>query len=191
MKKRRLDNPEPDAKSKRVVKPEPHVSMQSAINHVCIGREWVRDDIKLEGEAVDANGHQLAAQVFVRGPPEIICTADNPSGECSHCPFVVVAPLPEGEEYKKMMQVDEKPIHMNESGSKALKTLEHEGATHVDIRTNHSASRERITIMTSAFSSAELAEACGKPPLEACIKATSNARALAVESVGPADMQQS
>ena len=85
---------------------------------------------------------------------------------------------------KKMVQMDEKPIHMNESGSKAVKKLEHEGGAHVDIRTNHSASRERVAIMTSAFSSAELAAACGKPPLEACIKADSNARASAVELPG-------
>ena len=52
---------------------------------------------------------------------------------------------------RKMMQVDEKPVHMNESGSKAVKTLEFEGAPSVALRTNHSASRERITIMTSAF----------------------------------------
>ena len=54
----------------------------------------------------------------------------------------------------KMLQVDEKPIHMNESGSKAVKTLEFEGAPSVALRTNRSASRERVTIMTSAVSSA-------------------------------------
>ena len=94
MNKRRLDHPEPDAKSRRVVKPEPHVSVATAINHVCIGREWVRGNIKLEGEKVDANGHQLPAQVFVRGEAEMICTADYPLGECSHCPFAVVASAP-------------------------------------------------------------------------------------------------
>ena len=80
----------------------------------------------------------------------------------------------------KMMQVDEKPIHMNESGSKAVKTLELEGAPSVSLRTNHSASRERVTIMTSAFSDWRLAMAARKPPIAACIKAESPARATAV-----------
>ena len=48
----------------------------------------------------------------------------------------------------KMVQVDEKPIHVNESGSKAVKTLEHEGAPFVALRTNHSASRDRLTLVT-------------------------------------------
>ena len=75
----------------------------------------------------------------------------------------------------RMMQEDEKPIHMNESGSKAVKTLEFEGAPSVPIRTNHSASRERVTIMTSAFSSWALAAASRKPPIAVCIKAESAA----------------
>ena len=81
---------------------------------------------------------------------------------------------------RKMMQVDEKPVHMNESGSKAVKTLEFEGAPSVALRTNHSASRERVTIMTSAFSCWKLALATRKPPIAACIKAKSKARASAV-----------
>ena len=80
----------------------------------------------------------------------------------------------------RMMQVDEKPIHMNESGSKAVKTLEFEGAPSVALRTNHSASRERVTIMTCAVSSTVLAMAARKPPIAACIKAESAARAKAV-----------
>ena len=38
------------------------------------------------------------AQVFVRGEAKIISTADYPLGECSHCPFVVVAPLQDSKE---------------------------------------------------------------------------------------------
>ena len=71
----------------------------------------------------------------------------------------------------KMMQVDEKPIHVNESGSKAVKTLEHQGAPAVSLRTNHSATRERFTMMTSAFSSIGKAMADRRPPLAVCIKA--------------------
>ena len=79
--KRRLDHQSTDVKSRRVDKPEPHVSLATAIDHVCIGRVWV-----------DVNGHQHPAQGFVRGEAEMICTADYPLGECSHCPFAVVAP---------------------------------------------------------------------------------------------------
>ena len=80
-----------------------------------------------------------------------------------------------------MMQADEKPIHMNESGSKAVKTSEFEEVPSVALRTNHSASRERVTIMTCALSSEVLAMAARKPPIAACIKAESAARAKAVE----------
>lgn len=74
----------------------------------------------------------------------------------------------------KMMQIDEKPIHVNESGSKMVKTLEHQGAPSVALRTNHSASRERLTLMTSAFSSITLATAERCPPIAVCIKAESD-----------------
>ena len=80
----------------------------------------------------------------------------------------------------KMVQIDEKPVHVNESGSKEVKTLVHEGAPFVPLRTNHSASRERITLMTCGVSSAYLAMTDRKPPIAACIKATSAARAKAV-----------
>ena len=79
--KRRLDHHSPDVKSRRVAKPEPHVSAATAINHVCIGRELVRGNIKLEGR-------------FERGEAEMLCTGDYPLGECSHCPFAVVASAP-------------------------------------------------------------------------------------------------
>ena len=81
---------------------------------------------------------------------------------------------------RKMMQADEKPVHMNESGSKAVKTLEFEGAPSVALRTNHSASRERVTIMTSAFSCWRMASASRKPPIAACIKARSPAIAAGI-----------
>ena len=78
------------------------------------------------------------------------------------------------------MQADEKPVHMNESGSKAVKTLEFEGAPSVALRTNHSASRERVTIMTSVFSCWRMASASRKPPIAACIKARSPAIAAGI-----------
>ena len=83
VRKRQLMRPTALSKARRVVKPEPHVSLANAINHACIGREWVRGDIVLEGED---------SAVFVRGGAKMICSLDHPLGECSHCPFVVRAP---------------------------------------------------------------------------------------------------
>ena len=77
---------------------------------------------------------------------------------------------------QSMMQVDEKPIHMNESGSKLVKTLHLQGAPFIALRTNHSATRPRFTIMTSAFSSKAAAEDEFRPPLAVCIKAASGER---------------
>ena len=79
-----------------------------------------------------------------------------------------------------MVQVDEKPIHVNESASKAVKTLEHEGAPFVALPTNHSASRDRLTLMTCGVSSEMLAGDSRCPPIAACIKATSLDRADAI-----------
>ena len=73
-----------------------------------------------------------------------------------------------------MMQVDEKPIHMHESGSMVVETLEHQGAPSVVLRTNHSATRERITLMTFAFSSEGMAGDDRRPPIAVCIKAESD-----------------
>ena len=52
----------------------------------------------------------------------------------------------------KYVQVDQKPVHMNESGSRAARSLEFAGTPSVSLRTNHSASRERVAIMTSVSS---------------------------------------
>ena len=77
---------------------------------------------------------------------------------------------------QSMMQVDEKPIHMNESGSKLVKTLHLQGAPFIALRTNHSATRSRLTIMTSAFSSKAVAEDEFRPPLAVCIRGASGER---------------
>ena len=73
----------------------------------------------------------------------------------------------------RIFGVDEKPLHYNESGSKAVKTLELEGAPHVSLRTNHSASRERLTIVTMVASWRALAQCNRKPPLAICARAGS------------------
>ena len=79
----------------------------------------------------------------------------------------------------KMVQVDEIPIHVNASASKAVETLEHEGAPVVALRINQTASRDRLTLMTCGVSGEMLAGDSRCPPIAACIKATSPALAPA------------
>ena len=57
---------------------------------------------------------------------------------------------------ERIFGIDEKPIHFNESGSKEVKTLHHEGAPYCALRTNHSASRDRMSLMTMVTSWREL-----------------------------------
>jgi len=49
--------------------------------------------------------------------------------------------------------IDEKPLHMNEAGSKNVRTLELVGAPSVRLKENHAATRERVSIMTCVTSS--------------------------------------
>jgi len=51
-----------------------------------------------------------------------------------------------------IFSVDEKPLHFNEGGSKAIRTLEIQGAPAVRLKENHSASRERVSVMTATTS---------------------------------------
>jgi hypothetical protein len=55
----------------------------------------------------------------------------------------------------QMYGIDEKPLHFNESGSKNLRTLEIAGAPSVKLKQNHSATRERVSVMT--FTTSNLA----------------------------------
>ena len=50
--------------------------------------------------------------------------------------------------------VAEKPTHLNEFGREAVKTLEFKGAPSVSLRTNHSASKDRVTPSTWYFQAA-------------------------------------
>ena len=52
----------------------------------------------------------------------------------------------------RVFSIDEKPIHYNEGASKNKNTLEFIGAPAVKLKENHAASRERISVMTSAAS---------------------------------------
>lgn len=50
---------------------------------------------------------------------------------------------------------DEKPLHFNENGSKATRTLEIEGAPSVPLKENHAHTRERCSLMTTVSSCPE------------------------------------
>ena len=71
--------------------------------------------------------------------------------------------------------VDEKPIHFNESGSKAVRTLEIAGAPAVRLKENHAATRERVSIMT-AVTSSPLDATAAALPIELLFKAKSQKR---------------
>ena len=72
--------------------------------------------------------------------------------------------------------VDEKPIHFNEAGSQNVCTLEHRGVETVRLKTNHAASRERATVMTSTTDDPEMASSPAAMPIEFMIKAQSGKR---------------
>ena len=69
--------------------------------------------------------------------------------------------------------VDEKPLHFNETASKEVATLTHAGAPFVKLRTNHSASRERLTLMTMVTSWRQFARSKRRPPIELMFKSKS------------------
>ena len=74
---------------------------------------------------------------------------------------------------ERIFGIDEKPIHFNESASKAVKTLHYEGAPFVVLRTNHSASRDRLSLMTMVTSWRALCRCVMKPPIALCVRAKS------------------
>ena len=73
----------------------------------------------------------------------------------------------------RIFGIDEKPIHFNESASKAVKTLHFEGAPYCALRTNHSASRDRLSLMTMVTSWRDLCKCAMKPPVALCVRAQS------------------
>ena len=73
----------------------------------------------------------------------------------------------------QLYSIDEKPLHFNESGSKNARTLAIEGVELVKLKENHSATRERLSVMTTTTSNRSLAASQGKPPIELLFKANS------------------
>jgi len=72
--------------------------------------------------------------------------------------------------------IDEKPLHMNEGGSKNVKTLELCGAPSVRLKENHAATRERVSVMTCVTSDETVATQPSKIPIEVLFKAKSARR---------------
>jgi hypothetical protein len=83
--------------------------------------------------------------------------------------------------------IDEKPLHFNESGSKAVRTLELVGAPSVRLKQNHAATRERASLMTSVTSDPLAASSPASMPLELLFKAQSEKRTRSL--VVPADLR--
>jgi hypothetical protein len=69
-----------------------------------------------------------------------------------------------------MVGIDQKGIHMNELGSKNTGMLTLRGAPEVPLKENHSASRQRVSLMTTVVSDAELLADMGVPPLQILFK---------------------
>lgn len=78
-----------------------------------------------------------------------------------------------------MYGIDEKPLHFNESGSKNVRSLEIVGAPAVQLKENHAATRERVSVMTLVTSSlAAVNQPRGLPV--SCSRESSRPRARAV-----------
>jgi hypothetical protein len=85
--------------------------------------------------------------------------------------------------------IDEKPIHFNESGSKNSYTLDFAGVPAVKLKQNHSATRERVSVMTCVSSSQAAALQARKLPIEALFRAKSEKRTRKLKA--PKDMNLS
>ena len=89
----------------------------------------------------------------------------------------------------RIFGIDEKPLHMNEGGSKGVGTLEVAGAPVVKLKENHAQTRERVSLMTSVTSCPVLAASSAHMPLEMLVKAKTNRRTSSL--VLPAGMRVS
>ena len=69
--------------------------------------------------------------------------------------------------------IDETPFHMNECGSKAIGTLEIQGAPVVRLKENHAATRQRVSVMTTVTSCRAAALQPRQLPIEVCVAGTS------------------
>ena len=66
--------------------------------------------------------------------------------------------------------LDQKGIHMNETGSKNTPVLCLKGAPEVALKENHAATRQRVSLMTVVTSDPARASRPGGPPLEVMFK---------------------
>ena len=85
--------------------------------------------------------------------------------------------------------IDEKPLHMNEGGSKVIGTLEVSGAPVVRLKENHAQTRERVSLMTSVTSNPDVAASPALMPLEMLCKGKTDRRITGL--VRPAGMRVS
>ena len=76
----------------------------------------------------------------------------------------------------RMYGIDEKPVHLNEGGSKMVRTLELAGAPDVKLKENHAATRERTSIMTMVTSDLAAATQPRFLPIELLVRARSEKR---------------
>ena len=67
-------------------------------------------------------------------------------------------------------------LYLVEAGSKCIGTLEIAGALSVKLKSNHAASRERVSIMTWVTSNKHFATCSKRPPIELLFKAKSSRR---------------
>ena len=68
--------------------------------------------------------------------------------------------------------IDEKPLHFNEGGSKAARTLDIAGQPSVRLKENHAATRARLSVMTSVVSNLATASDAKKMPVELLFRGT-------------------
>ena len=69
--------------------------------------------------------------------------------------------------------IDEKPLHFNEGGSKSIRTLEIKGQEVVRLKTDHAASRKRITLMTMTTNDDRMTSDPSRMPIEVMFKGSS------------------
>ena len=76
---------------------------------------------------------------------------------------------------QRILGIDEKPLHMNEGGSKCVGTLEIAGAPMVVLKENHTQTRERVSLMTTVTSCEVVATWSELMPLELLCKGKTQA----------------
>ena len=135
---------------------QPTTHIRTLLMHVCRALSYLHrglgmchTDVKLDNiliiDKVDCLEKGIECKLADVGSVEEVTALRSPSRAGSRYPRYPTGAV-------KYVQVDEKPVHMIESGSRAARSLEFAGIPSVSLRTNHSASRERVAIMTSVSS---------------------------------------